>query len=81
MSAIKKIKQLGFHWETQDPFLFCAYHKDQFPKGNKVEAILISKKIQNVNEIQDKLINIIEKNKEDLLITHKLYERLKWANL
>jgi hypothetical protein len=24
---------------------------------------------------------IIEKNKEDLLITHKLYERLKWANL
>ena len=35
MSAIKKIKQLGFHWETQDPFLFCAYHNDQFPKGNE----------------------------------------------
>lgn len=35
MTAIKKVKQLGFHWETQDPFLFCAYHKDQFPKGNE----------------------------------------------
>ena len=34
MTAIKKIKQLGFQWETQDPFLFCAYHKDQYPKGN-----------------------------------------------
>lgn len=34
MTAIKKIKQLGFQWDTQDPFLFCAYHKDQYPKGN-----------------------------------------------
>ena len=34
MSAIKKIKQLGFQWETQDPFLFCAYHFDTYPEGN-----------------------------------------------
>jgi redox-sensitive bicupin YhaK (pirin superfamily) len=34
MTAIKKIKQLGFQWETQDPFLFCAYHLDNYPKGN-----------------------------------------------
>lgn len=34
MTAIKKIKQLGFQWETQDPFLFCAYHLDHYPKGN-----------------------------------------------
>lgn len=34
MTAIKKIKQLGAQWETQDPFLFCAYHKDLYPKGN-----------------------------------------------
>lgn len=35
MTAIKKIKQLGAQWQTQDPFLFCAYHKDNYPKGNK----------------------------------------------
>ena len=35
MTAIKKIKQLGFQWETQDPFLFCAYHLDNCPKGNE----------------------------------------------
>lgn len=34
MSAIKQIKPLGFPWETQDPFLFCVYHRDLFPKGN-----------------------------------------------
>ncbi|MFY0608314.1 MAG: pirin family protein [Cyclobacteriaceae bacterium] len=33
-SAIKNIKPLGFPWETQDPFLFCVYHKDDYPKGN-----------------------------------------------
>lgn len=35
MTAIKKIKQLGFQWETQDPFLFCAYHLDTYPRGNE----------------------------------------------
>ncbi len=35
MTAIKKIKQLGAQWETQDPFLFCAYHLDNYPRGNK----------------------------------------------
>lgn len=29
-----QIKQLGFPWTTQDPFLFCAFHKDDYPKGN-----------------------------------------------
>jgi len=33
-SSIIKIKPLGFPWETSDPFLFCAYHEDQYPKGN-----------------------------------------------
>lgn len=30
---ILKIKELGFHWETKDPFMFCAFHQDQFPRG------------------------------------------------
>ena len=33
-STIKKIRPLGFQWETQDPFLFCVHHEDFFPKGN-----------------------------------------------
>lgn len=35
MSAIKDIFPLGFPWQTQDPFLFCVYHRDLFPKGNE----------------------------------------------
>lgn len=34
MSNILKIEPLGFPWKTQDPFLFCAYHRDEYPKGN-----------------------------------------------
>lgn len=33
-SAIIKQFPLGFQWETQDPFLFCVHHEDQFPEGN-----------------------------------------------
>jgi quercetin 2,3-dioxygenase len=33
-SKIINIKPLGFPWETQDPFLFCAHHADGYPKGN-----------------------------------------------
>ena len=35
MSVIKNIFQLGFPWKTQDPFLFCVYHRDLFPQGNE----------------------------------------------
>jgi redox-sensitive bicupin YhaK (pirin superfamily) len=35
MDKILKIRELGFHWETLDPFMFCAYHQDNFPKGNE----------------------------------------------
>lgn len=31
---ILSISALGFPWETKDPFLFCAYHKDHYPKAN-----------------------------------------------
>lgn len=34
-NKIIEIKPLGFPWETQDPFLFCAYHKDEYPEGNE----------------------------------------------
>lgn len=34
MTSIKAIKPLGFPWKTQDPFIFCAYHEDNYPNGN-----------------------------------------------
>jgi redox-sensitive bicupin YhaK (pirin superfamily) len=30
---IESITALGFPWQTRDPFLFCAYHNDPYPKG------------------------------------------------
>lgn len=33
--AIIAIKALGFPWETQDPFIFCVHHRDEYPKGNE----------------------------------------------
>ena len=32
--AITDIKPLGFTWGTNDPFLFCVHHLDNYPKGN-----------------------------------------------
>lgn len=32
---IKRVRPLGFQWETMDPFLFCVHHEDAYPKGNK----------------------------------------------
>ena len=34
-SAIVTLKKLGFPWETIDPFLFCVYHDDAYPRGNE----------------------------------------------
>ncbi len=36
MNPVLNIKALGFQWETQDPFLFCVHHEDQFPQGNEL---------------------------------------------
>ena len=33
-NVILKTEPLGFPWVTSDPFLYCVYHADQYPKGN-----------------------------------------------
>ncbi|MCC2634272.1 MAG: pirin [Ramlibacter sp.] len=33
-SPILDVQPLGFPWVTADPFLFCAYHDDAYPRGN-----------------------------------------------
>jgi quercetin 2,3-dioxygenase len=33
-SPIVRIQALGMPWATVDPFLFCVYHDDAYPKGN-----------------------------------------------
>lgn len=34
-TKILKVQPLGFLWDTQEPFLFCAHHRDEFPKGKE----------------------------------------------
>ncbi len=34
---------LGMHWQTLDPFLFCAYHNDAYPEGNAEMGVSGSK--------------------------------------
>jgi quercetin 2,3-dioxygenase len=33
-SSVLKVSKIGFPWATLDPFLFCVYHEDAYPKGN-----------------------------------------------
>ncbi len=56
MSAIINIKPLGFPWETADPFLFCVYHSDAFPRGNEQmgpDASLAGRNLGNDFVIKD----------------------------
>jgi quercetin 2,3-dioxygenase len=34
-----KVQRIGFHWEMENPFIFCAHHNDLFPKGNKDQGL------------------------------------------
>nr|WP_321356493.1 pirin family protein [uncultured Draconibacterium sp.] len=35
METILKTQNLTSPWQTDSPFIFCAHHNDQFPKGNE----------------------------------------------
>lgn len=34
-SLIQKVRDLGFQWETNNPFLFCVHHQDDYPRGDE----------------------------------------------
>ena len=39
---ILKIQKIGFQWEMEDPFLFCAHHQDHYPAGNDQQGPKVS---------------------------------------
>ncbi|MCK5369991.1 MAG: pirin family protein [Cyclobacteriaceae bacterium] len=49
-NGIIKIQPLGFPWETQDPFLFCAYHRDEYPEGNDEMGPAVSLEGRNIGQ-------------------------------
>ncbi|MEN0067163.1 MAG: pirin family protein [Myxococcota bacterium] len=53
---IVEIGPLGFPWKTADPFLFCVYHDDAYPKGNArlgPEASLQGRNLGNDFAVRD----------------------------
>ncbi len=55
-SGILKIRDLGFQWETNNPFLFCVHHDDNYPRGNREmgpDASLEGRRLGNDFELKD----------------------------
>jgi len=56
-NKILNIKPLNFPWETQDPFLFCVHHRDDYPKGDAELGLasehLIDRNIGNDFTVKD----------------------------
>jgi quercetin 2,3-dioxygenase len=50
MNSVKKIRPLGFQWETADPFLFCVHHEDKFPQGNDLMGPAVSLKGRSLGD-------------------------------
>ncbi len=47
---ILKIQQLGFQWQTEDPFLVTMHHKDAYPSGNVEQGPAVSLAGRNLGE-------------------------------
>ncbi|MBI1307690.1 MAG: pirin family protein [Bacteroidetes bacterium] len=55
-NPVLSIEPLGFPWKTLDPFLFCVFHHDDYPKGNgnlEPAASLAGRNIGNDFTIKD----------------------------
>ncbi|WP_428910458.1 pirin family protein [Niallia sp. Krafla_26] len=44
------IQQLGFQWQTEDPFLITMHHKDAYPQGNEKQAPNVSMEGRNLGQ-------------------------------
>lgn len=47
---ISKVQEIGFQWETEDPFLITMYHKDAYPAGNDQQGPNVSLADRNLGE-------------------------------
>jgi hypothetical protein len=47
---ITRIRELGFAWETDNPFLFCVHHLDKYPKGNEKMGPAVSLTGRNLGQ-------------------------------
>ncbi|XJZ28650.1 pirin family protein [Bacillota bacterium Lsc_1132] len=47
---ILKIQQLGFQWQTEDPFIVTMHHKDVYPPGNESQGPSTSLEGRNLGE-------------------------------
>lgn len=47
---VSAIKPLGFTWETNNPFLFCVHHLDNYPAGNDDMGPSVSLEGRNLGE-------------------------------
>lgn len=48
--AILDVKQMGFMWDTRDPFLFCVHHQDAYPRANDEFGPAASLKGRNLGQ-------------------------------
>lgn len=56
MSSVLRVKNLSFPWQTQDPFLFCVFHKDDYPAGDErmqPKASLEERNLGNDFQVRD----------------------------
>lgn len=47
---IRQIRELGFQWETNNPFLFCVHHLDSYPRGNEEMGPAASLEGRNIGQ-------------------------------
>ena len=48
--SVINVERLGIPWETSDPFLFCMYHNDTYPKGNERLGPAVSLAGRNIGQ-------------------------------